>query len=573
MQTKALMLVASLIVLGLATFDASGSLQVGIYTDADTYRPEDTIEVSLSASNSGGGTSVDVYIGLIAPDGRTYTQPGSDVWDEGIHAWMMNIYLESGFAMGPKTYWWFSSPRTRPPIEEPGTYSFVAVLTRPGTLQWVCDASFALFEMRPPPPYHLYVDAESGDDGAEGTELDPWKTIAHAVDCAEGVVDSPTTVHIQPGTYSASTNGEVFPINLKDSVSLSGSDPELTILDAEGMADHVIQCEHVSDVVIESLTITGGDTIHVGGGICCESSWLTIQNNVITQNHADSGGGVGCSNSWAYVAQNTLSDNEANSGGGIYSRASCVMIVGNSIESNYGGYGAGAFSESSWVTIEDNVVNGNRGLVGGSGLYCLSSWMTIQRNTIQANYAPQGAGAGIYVGGCSCTIANNTIERNEAYYFGGGISCWDCSVRITNNIISRNSTYNQGGGIYCSGGSPIMQSNTIVNNKGSGICLFDYSVAITDCILWGNSLVPDLEGRCTAIYCCIEGDYEGIGNIHDDPMFVPGPLGEYYLDPLSPCIDAGSRSASEAGLSGWTTQADGSPDSGVVDMGAHYPIP
>jgi len=56
-------------------------------------------------------------------------------------------------------------------------------------------------------------------------------------------------------------------------------------------------------------------------------------------------------------------------------------------------------------------------------------------------------------------------------------------------------------------------------------------------------------------------------------MFVSGPQGEYYLDPDSPCIDAGSRSASEAGLSDRTTQADGKPDTGTVDMGFHYPVP
>jgi len=56
-------------------------------------------------------------------------------------------------------------------------------------------------------------------------------------------------------------------------------------------------------------------------------------------------------------------------------------------------------------------------------------------------------------------------------------------------------------------------------------------------------------------------------------MFVEGPLGEYYLHPDSPCIDAGSRSAEQAGLSDRATQADSTPDTGIVDMGYHYPLP
>jgi len=93
---------------------------------------------------------------------------------------------------------------------------------------------------------------------------------------------------------------------------------------------------------------------------------------------------------------------------------------------------------------------------------------------------------------------------------------------------------------------------------------------IIDCILWGNG--DDLYD-CDASYCCIEDPDEGVGNTHDDPMFVIGPLGEFYLAPESPCIDAGSQSAVEAGLSDRTTQADGTPDTGTVDMGLHYPIP
>jgi len=56
-------------------------------------------------------------------------------------------------------------------------------------------------------------------------------------------------------------------------------------------------------------------------------------------------------------------------------------------------------------------------------------------------------------------------------------------------------------------------------------------------------------------------------------MFVEGPFGDHYLHPDSLCIDAGSQSTEEAGLSDRTTQADSTPDTGTVDMGYHYPIP
>lgn len=123
-----------------------------------------------------------------------------------------------------------------------------------------------------------------------------------------------------------------------------------------------------------------------------------------------------------------------------------------------------------------------------------------------------------------------------------------------------------------------MVNCTLIDNRagsqGGGIRYFD-GLAI-DCIIWGNSAStdPNLFECSDPSFSCIEDwDGAGEGNIHDDPMFVTGPLGGYYLHPDSPCIDTGSRSAQGAGLSDRTTQADGTPDTGQVDMGYHYPIP
>jgi hypothetical protein len=50
-----------------------------------------------------------------------------------------------------------------------------------------------------------------------------------------------------------------------------------------------------------------------------------------------------------------------------------------------------------------------------------------------------------------------------------------------------------------------------------------------------------------------------------------GPLGNYYLPPNSPLIDAGSTTADQVGLSDFTTQTSQVPDTGTVDIGYHYP--
>jgi len=234
------------------------------------------------------------------------------------------------------------------------------------------------------------------------------------------------------------------------------------------------------------------------------------------------------------------------------------------------------FCQNSSLIVQTNKITGNSASWGGgiasmdgSGSVCVSN------NTISHNSAIYHDGAGIFCAeNDSTTISNNTIRDNDATHNpGGGILCFHSRASIFNNLIIGNSA-GDGGGIYCTGGSPVIVSNTILNNSaqrnGGGICCVQGGTpTIIDCIVTGNG--DDLY-NCSATYCCIEAGEAGTGNIRDDPMFVTGPLGEFYLHPDSPCIDAGSQSAEDAGLSEMTTQADGMPDTGTVDMGYHYPM-
>jgi len=67
---------------------------------------------------------------------------------------------------------------------------------------------------------------------------------------------------------------------------------------------------------------------------------------------------------------------------------------------------------------------------------------------------------------------------------------------------------------------------------------------------------------------CAPGNIDS--NLCVDAGVVAGPRGDAYLSPTSPAINAGSRSASAAGLGTRTTQANGTLDTGTVDLGWHY---
>ncbi len=555
---------------------------------------------------------------------------------------------------------------------------------------------------------HLYVNGEVGNDLGDGSPDAPFKTITCALASALVSEESLATIHAAAGTYSATTNGETYPLTMRSLVSISGDGADATILDGEYSADHIIRCMGVENLIVEGLTMTGGaaygasEADQCGGAVYCVNSSLRIQSNIITDNYAavggaaiycyyaspliiantissnksDYGAGICCVKSSPSILKNTIRVNDAGSfGGGIYceedssplieqntilnnyaslfgagiycERSSAMIsnnsitynivswqsadtnggggicckncsptITGNTISHNYarllgGGilcdesspmisgntidqnetsislndprsFGGGIYCENdSSPTIKGNTITGNSAWEDGGGIYCEHSSPTIADNEVAYN-SVDNDGAGIYLSQSSPTMSGNIISENQAGERGGGIFCAHSSPTISNNLIIANSVYGRfgfdGGGIYCdSHSSPIITNNTIVGNSaaesgaGGGIYSEEEGTpTIEDCIIWANG--DDLDG-CLAAFSCIEDEDEGEGNIHDDPMFVAGPLGDYYLHPDSPCIDAGSKSAEEAGLSEMTTQADGEPDTGTVDMGFHYPVP
>ena len=681
---------AAIVLLAAVVTIAAAAPQISIYTDKASYQAGDTIEMSLAAENAGEALSVDVYIGLVTPEGSLYTL-GQLAWSQAIGPWIEDIHVPSGFSMDRSPFFWFPLPCEMPPIHRPGEFWFLAGLSQPGSLHFVSGISSAAFEIHEVSGLHYYVNGVRGANWTwyDGSQELPWETITHALDSVEGSPATPVTIHVAGGIYSPNTggetaDGETFPLNMKSWVSIVGEGPEhSTMLDAEGWAYHVICCEDISGVVIEGFTITGGlargefgQSDSWGGGIYCWNSSITIRNNRITSNSAHFGGGIcsyyssgviadnvlvnnlamyggaiDCSESSMTISGNTISGNRVTGGvtgaggGGIYCWGGSPIIVDNTISDNLAYYahwdsgGGGIMCWRSDAKILDNMIVGNSvedSGEGGGGIFSWAGFCEIIGNTIAGNCVErslwsQGSGGGIYCYGTLSTIIDNVIYDNESPSSGGGIVClgdmvvrnnrieanrsgygggissdygsstisgntivdniadggggigcggaeWivDSSPDISNNLIARNRADGDGGGVHAYSyydGTPHLSNNTIVGNSagddGGGIYGHNVSPPIIDCIIWDNG--DDLYD-CSATYCCIEDTDDGEGNIHAAPMFVLGPLGDYYLDPNSACIDAGSRSAEDAGLSGMTTQTDGTPDVGSVDMGFHYPL-
>ena len=437
------------------------------------------------------------------------------------------------------------------------------------------------------------------------------------------------TVLVADGTYTGTGNRDIDFLGKAITVR-SENGPDNCIVDCQGSSsdNHRGFYFHNGeglDSILQGFTIRNG-YVGDGGGIRCDNASPTIHKNIISGNNANNGGGIHLVDSSPRITYNNISGNQgtisfASSGGGINSYGGSPVIFQNTITHNgtetldfY--WGGGIYCTQASPIIVHNTITHNISKVNGGGItlqYCSS---TIAHNNISNNSSYDGGpGGGIFIlffedEALPVTINNNIIRDNVSGGGGGGIDCsyGDNSLVIANNIISSNVA--GAAGIYCYESSPTITNNLISDIRGPGIqCEYSSSPKITNntitnnalgvtpgggincdassfptvlnSIIWGNE-PGQIIGSSTVTYCDVEGGYPGTGNIDADPLFVRGPLGDYYLSQISagqsqdsPCVDSGD------GMMSWpcnsysvcgTTRTDIEPDTGIIDMGYHYPL-
>ncbi|HUT30868.1 MAG TPA: right-handed parallel beta-helix repeat-containing protein [Sedimentisphaerales bacterium] len=218
--------------------------------------------------------------------------------------------------------------------------------------------------------------------------------------------------------------------------------------------------------------------------------------------------------------------------------------------------------------INDGTIDGfviEKSQAGGAVIYCDGAGVTIEHNRIIRG----GYGVKLY-SGCWGSVCYNEIRDNSE---DGVVYLSADDVLLANNWIH----HNYEGGVYIITNiwwGPLLRNNTIADNESYSI--YGLWADVNNCIIWGNKSGSfSYWDNYYVTYSCIEGGYEGTGNISNDPCFVrdANDPNNYHLRSDSPCIDTGNNEVvtdpNETDIDGEKRIIDGdSNGTAIVDMGA-----
>ena len=322
---------------------------------------------------------------------------------------------------------------------------------------------------------------------------------------------------------------------------------------------------------VDGLVITNGSqSVNDGAGISISTSSAVIANNRVCCNQAPAGAGGGI------LIEGALS-------------GASPVVTNNNIYANQALWGAGIAVAGSSPLIAWNVIEGNAAkgeLANGGGMGCwLNCQAVIANNLIEANTA-EGSGGGIYASAdkfygshvpyqlSKPIIVNNIVAANGAWpgapycptCGGGGIAAVDSRTYMGTqlqgpNIINNTIVANNGSGILWASSCPTNCNNLVAYNS-KGMEQISEPATLYNNNVYGNNVL----GGNT--------DYVGLsvatgsnGNLSAEPQMANYLIGDFHIQPGSPCVDAGLTSAV---VPGWPDQ-DGQArvHGSAVDIGAY----
>ena len=366
-------------------------------------------------------------------------------------------------------------------------------------------------------------------------------------------------VSARAATYHVSTNGsQTYPY---DDWSKAATNIHVAVAEA-GVDDTVLVSNGVFQTT-NTITVDAGFTIRSVNG----RQVTTVERDpaagafpVFTIDHADAfvagftaRNGLKPGNNYTVAGVDVVSGTISNclitacSGGITFYMRGAGALARACVISNNPAY-AYAVRVSGGAVLEDSTVTKNSAVeTGGILLYGTARRCRIVGNTANGGYGP----AGVTLSG---TLQNSLVagnSHNRTQHTGG--------VRMTGGVmenctIAANANHadsSVGSGVARTGGT--IRNCVIYANTGSG----------------GVNYVGDVNA---ASYSCAPELTAGAqGNTTDDPLFEDAANGDFHIEVLSPCLDAGTNLAAIVDdLNGDARPQDGNSDGNSYhDMGAY----
>jgi hypothetical protein len=413
-------------------------------------------------------------------------------------------------------------------------------------------------------PMHV---SESGDN----TTGESWATALHSISAAVAMASSQgKDVWVAADTYNLGSG-----VALPSDVALYGGfpptgDPEfrhrdpavyVTTLDGQGTAAHVLVCDADYNVRIDGFTVTGGNAED-------SSDW--------------GGGGIACFNSTrGIVVENcTLIGNSGRYGCAVAVVESSAEMIQCEFRNNSGYEGGGFQVWRGDASVRDSLFDGNSPAALGGGVISYESRLEVDRCTFLDNASEKGGAIECHEG-YEAVITNCVIVENQASLHGGALNFESqLGIRVANCTLVDNSADDRAGGVlfHSSQGSIL---NTILVGHGKHAIYEndeDSDPTVNNCLFYNN---PDgvyfNEGLVTITGATGPDGINAVlaeaqDNIEGNPLFVNAGAGDYHIELLSPCVDAGAASgAPSTDIDGESRPVD-VPDKGADDTGTEYYI-
>src|ERR1022692_746857 len=285
-----------------------------------------------------------------------------------------------------------------------------------------------------------------------------------------------------------------------------------TIIAGNDTSFRILMVTGSGNLTLQGLTVTGGSTGSLGGGIFNLEGTLTLSHSEVTGNASEgammsAGGGIASGTlGTGPLGTTTLNFSQVNgnttsgSGGGILNHAGTLSLNTSQVNGNTAAVGGGGIASgtggmggngSSTLTVNFSQVNGNTsngGPLAGAGGIVNHGAMTINLSEVDNNTTPadspggQGGGGGIanlnitpLTGAPDSgvlTVNLSQVRNNSAGGPGGGIledgvnpddSLGAPGGPLTLKVSQvTGNTAAEGGGIYASSGSPVALKVTLV---------------------------------------------------------------------------------------------------------------